>query len=203
MIPEFGHFALILGLSVALLQAIVPMWGAQVSSRASNYFMMLSRPLTVAQFVFVLVSFVCLGHAFVVDDFSVQYVANHSNSLLPLQYKISAIWGGHEGSLLLWALVLAAWSLCVALFSQQLPLDMLARVLSVMGMISIGFFLFILLTSNPFDRYLPNYPSDGADLNPLLQDFGLIVHPSDAVCRLCWFFSRVCVCHRGAIEWKA
>jgi cytochrome c-type biogenesis protein CcmF len=124
-----------------------------------------------------MISFICLGYAFATDDFSVAYVANHSNSQLPAQYKLSAIWGGHEGSLLLWALILTGWTLAVSIFSKDLPLDMLARVLSVMGMISIGFILFLLLTSSPFERYLPRFPADGADLNPLLQDFGLIVHP--------------------------
>ncbi len=174
MIPEIGHFALILGFALAIVQAILPMWGAQTGHSAM---MQSARSLATGQFVFVLISFFCLGVAFVEDDFSVQYVANHSNSLLPLQYKISAIWGGHEGSLLLWALILAGWTLAVVIFGQQLPTDMLARVLAVMGMISVGFMSFILLTSNPFDRYLPNFPSEGADLNPLLQDFGLIVHP--------------------------
>jgi len=174
MIPEIGHFALILAFAIAVLQAIVPMWGAQ---RNVPVLMFSARSFATGQFVFVLVSFICLGIAFVQDDFTVQYVANHSNSLLPIQYKISAIWGGHEGSLLLWALILAGWTIAVVIFSRQLPADMLARVLSVMGMISIGFLLFILLTSNPFDRFLPSFPSEGSDLNPLLQDFGLIVHP--------------------------
>jgi cytochrome c-type biogenesis protein CcmF len=129
------------------------------------------------QFFFIMVSFLCLGYAFATNDFSVAYVANHSNSRLPLQYQLSAIWGGHEGSLLLWALILSGWTLAVSIFSKDLPLDMLARVLSVMGMIAIGFVLFLILTSSPFERYLPRFPADGADLNPLLQDFGLIVHP--------------------------
>mgnify|MGYP000155493123 CR=1 FL=1 len=174
MVPEIGHFALILSLILASILSVIPMWGAAVNHAQS---MSLARPLAVGHFVFLLVSFFCLGYAFVHDDFSVQYVANHSNTLLPLQYKISAIWGGHEGSLLLWALTLGGWTTAVVIFSRQLPLDMLSRVLSVMGMISVGFLLFIILTSNPFARYLPNFPSEGSDLNPLLQDFGLIVHP--------------------------
>jgi len=172
--PEIGQYALLLGLSFSVLQAVLPMWG--VASK-NGLLIHLARPLASAQFVFILISFLCLGYAFVQDDFSVQYVANHSNSLLPIQYKISAIWGGHEGSLLLWALILAGWTVSVVMFSKQLPREMLARVLSIMGMISIGFLLFIVMTSNPFDRYLPNFPQDGADLNPLLQDFGLIIHP--------------------------
>ena len=174
MIPELGHFSLILALAISVLLSVLPIWGAA----SKNFWLMSSsRSLATGQFVFMLISFVCLGYAFVNNDFSVQYVANHSNSLLPMQYKISAIWGGHEGSLLLWGLIMSGWTWAVVLFSRQLPLDILARVLSVMGMISVGFLLFILLTSNPFSRYLPNFPQEGADLNPLLQDFGLIVHP--------------------------
>ena len=174
IIPEIGHYALLLAFSLALLQSVLPMWGV---ARNNVFLSSMARPLASGQFVFMLISFVCLGYAFVNNDFSVQYVANHSNSLLPIQYKISAIWGGHEGSLLLWALILSAWTVAVVIFSRQLPQDMLARVLSVMGMISIGFLLFIIMTSNPFDRYLPSFPQEGSDLNPLLQDFGLIVHP--------------------------
>lgn len=174
MIPEVGHFALILGFCIAILQSIIPLWGVL---QQKTWQMAASRSLACGQFVFVFASFICLGIAFVADDFSVQYVANHSNSLLPLQYKISAIWGGHEGSLLLWGLILSGWTISVALFGRQLPIDMLARVLSIMGMISVGFLSFILLTSNPFSRFLPNSPAEGADLNPLLQDFGLILHP--------------------------
>jgi cytochrome c-type biogenesis protein CcmF len=172
--PEIGHLALVIALSLSVLLAIVPLWG---TLRNNLLCMNLARPIAWGQFVFMLISFICLGIAFVQDNFSVQYVANHSNTLLPLQYKISAIWGGHEGSLLLWALILSGWIASVVLFSKQLPLDILARVLSVMGMISIGFLLFIIMTSNPFDRYLPQFPVEGSDLNPLLQDFGLIVHP--------------------------
>lgn len=174
MIPELGHFALILALLLSVLLATLPLVGVVTKTA---WLSASGRSLAVGQFVFILFSFVCLGHAFVNDDFTVQYVANHSNSLLPIQYKISAIWGGHEGSLLLWSLTLAGWTIAVAVFSQQLPREMLARVLAIMGMISIGFLLFILITSNPFSRYLPDSPTEGADLNPLLQDFGLIVHP--------------------------
>jgi len=179
MIPELGLFSLILALVLAVLQAAGPMFGAAGlgKTRHNISLMRASRSLASGQFVFVAFSFACLTAAFLNDDFSVQYVANHSNTLLPTAFKVSAVWGGHEGSLLLWALILATWTIAVALFSRQLPLDMLARVLSVMGMISVGFLSFILLTSNPFSRYLPNFPSEGADLNPLLQDFGLIVHP--------------------------
>lgn len=174
MVPELGLFALVLALGLTTLQALVPLYG---SIRNNVTCMSASRSLATGQFVFVALSFACLTYAFITDDFSVQYVANHSNTLLPTAFKVSAVWGGHEGSLLLWALTLSGWTLAVALLSRQLPLIVLARVLSVMGMISIGFLLFILVTSNPFDRYLPTFPQEGADLNPLLQDFGLIVHP--------------------------
>ncbi len=174
MIPEYGHFALILALCLALLQAGVPLWGA---IKGNAYYMALSRSLAIGQFVFIAIAFVVLSYLFLQDDFSVVVVASHSNSQLPWVYKLSAVWGNHEGSLLLWVFILSIWSLAVAVFSKQLPLDMLARVLSVMGMISVGFLLFSLLTSNPFARHLPNFPADGSDLNPLLQDPGLIIHP--------------------------
>ena len=174
MIPEYGHFALILALCLAILQSLLPALGVWRSNAA---LMATSRSLAAGQFVFIALSFAVLTWLFLQDDFSVVVVASHSNSQLPWFYKFSAVWGNHEGSLLLWVLILAVWSLAVAIFSRQLPLDMLARVLSVMGMISVGFLLFSLLTSNPFARHLPNSPADGADLNPLLQDPGLIIHP--------------------------
>ncbi len=174
MLPELGHFALIVALAFAAMQAVVPLMGA---STGRVQWMLMSRPLVWGQFAFLLISFVILAISFVNDDFSVAYIATNSNSHLPVQYKISAVWGAHEGSLLLWVLLLAVWSLAVSIFSRNLPLDMLARALAVMGMISVGFLLFMLFTSNPFDRLLPNFPVDGRDLNPLLQDFGLIVHP--------------------------
>ncbi|MEE8057597.1 MAG: heme lyase CcmF/NrfE family subunit [Pseudomonadales bacterium] len=174
MIPEYGHFALILALCLALLQSFVPLWGAL---RADHHWMALSRSLAVGQFTFIAIAFAVLSTLFLQDDFSVVIVAAHSNSQLPWIYKLSAVWGNHEGSLLLWVFILSGWSLAVAIFSRQLPLDMLARVLSVMGMISLGFLLFLLLTSNPFARHLPHFPGEGSDLNPLLQDPGLIIHP--------------------------
>jgi len=174
MIPEIGEFALILSLCLSLFLAVVPLYGAAVNNQL---WMNFAKPLARGQFFFLLISFLCLAYSFSVDDFSVAYVANHSNSKLPIQFKISAVWGGHEGSLLLWAFILSGWTLAVSIFSRSLPLDMLARVLSVMGMIAVGFISFLLFTSSPFGRYLPNSPEDGADLNPLLQDFGLIVHP--------------------------
>src|SRR5690554_1545825 len=165
MIPELGHLALILALCLAIILAIVPLVGSYIRDAG---WMGYARPLAAGQFALTLLSFLCLTWAF---------VANHSNSLLPIYYRISAVWGGHEGSLLLWVLTLTGWTFAVAAFSRQLPLDMVARVLSVMGMISIGFMFFVLMTSNPFDRYLPHSPMDGTDLNPLLQDIGLILHP--------------------------
>jgi len=173
MIPELGLFALILALCVSIVQGIVPIAGAQLGYRS---WIAIARPAAQAQFVFVALAFGCLVYTFVVNDFSVRYVAMQSNSLLPMMYRISAVWGGHEGSMLLWVLILGVWSIAVSVFSKNLPDDMVARVLGVMGLISVGFYLFVLLTSNPFDRLLP--PAiDGRDLNPLLQDPGLIIHP--------------------------
>ena len=174
MTAEFGHVALIVALCLSVVQAIVPMVGSFAGYRT---WMRLGHSLALGQLVFVAISFVCLTMAFLQDDFSLQYVANNSNTLLPTQFKISAVWGAHEGSLLLWALILALWSAAVALFSRHLPLELSSRVLSILGAISVGFGLFILLTSNPFARILPFSPTEGGDLNPLLQDFGLIVHP--------------------------
>ncbi len=174
MIPEIGEFSLILSLCLSALLAFIPLYGTIISNQLwMNY----AKPLVNGQFLFLSISLICLGYSFTVDDFSVAYVANNSNSQLPIQFKISAIWGGHEGSLLLWAFILSGWTLAVSIFSRALPLDMLARVLAVMGMIAVGFIAFLLFTSSPFSRYLPQFPADGKDLNPLLQDFGLIVHP--------------------------
>ena len=174
MIAEYGHFALILALALALMQAIIPQIGAFVGNRL---WISTVRPLVAAQTLFVLISFGCLIFLFLNDDFSVRYVAENSNTLLPDRYKISAVWGAHEGSLLLWVFILALWSLAVSIFSANLPAHLVARVLAVMGFISVGFYFFLLFTSNPFDRSLPFFPSEGADLNPLLQDVGLIFHP--------------------------
>lgn len=174
MVPELGHFALILAFALSIALAIVPLWGSYQGNVA---WMQSSRSLSTGFFTFVLISFVCLCYAFLNDDFSVVYVAGHSNTLLPVEYKLSAVWGGHEGSLLLWVLILSAWTFAVAIFSRGMPLEMVSRVLSVMGMIAVGFCSFVLLTSNPFDRNFPNVPREGGDLNPLLQDPGLIIHP--------------------------
>jgi cytochrome c-type biogenesis protein CcmF len=173
MIPELGHFALIVALCVALVQGTLPLVGAHQRRQA---WIALARPAAVAQALLIAVAFGCLTAAFVQNDFSVQYVAGNSNSLLPLPYRVAAVWGGHEGSLLLWSLMLVVWTLAVALFSRQLPDHMVARVLGVLGLVSAGFLLFILFTSNPFERLLPG-AEEGRDLNPLLQDPGLIIHP--------------------------
>jgi cytochrome c-type biogenesis protein CcmF len=172
--PEFGELALIMALVVAVLQTLVPLWGVY---RGNSLLMAYSRPLAAAQALLLLVSLVALAWCFVTDDFSVTYVASNSNSALPTPFKISAVWGAHEGSLLLWVTMLGSWGLAVALFSRSLPLPMLARVLGIMGLVASCFILFTLETSNPFSRSLPSIPGEGADLNPLLQDFGLIVHP--------------------------
>ena len=174
MVPELGHLALILALCLSLVQATLPLLGAW---RGDRLWMSLAVPAARGQFFMLAVSFACLTWAFMVDDFSVAYVANNSNSALPWYYKFSAVWGAHEGSLLLWGLILGGWTWAVSVFSRQLPEVMLARVLAVMGMIGIGFLLFLIVTSNPFERLLPHIPADGRDLNPLLQDIGLILHP--------------------------
>ncbi len=173
MIPELGHFAMILALCIALVQGTLPLIGAQTGNLT---LMSLARSATLGQFVFITIAFLCLTYSFIVNDFSVLYVASHSNTALPLEFRISAVWGAHEGSLLLWAFILSAWTLAVAIFSRSLPQAMVARVLAVMGLISVGFLLFMLATSNPFDRLFPA-ALEGRDLNPLLQDPGLIFHP--------------------------
>ncbi len=173
MIAELGNFALILALSVACVLAVFPMLGSYL---AQPRWMTLARPAALLQLLLVTISYVALTSTFVNGDFSVLYTANTSNSQLPLIYKISGVWGGHEGSILLWVWVLAIWTGAVAIFSKHMPLVLLARVLSVLGFISIGFMLFVLLTSNPFERLFP-VPLDGASLNPLLQDPGMAAHP--------------------------
>ena len=173
MIAELGHFALVLALCVALAMAVLPLVGA---SRGNARWMAFARPAAAAQFLLVSLAFCALAWSFAQNDFSVAYVAQHSNSKLPLQYRLSAVWGGHEGSLLLWILMLAGWTLAVAIASRSLPETLVARTLGVLGLVGAGFHSFILFTSNPFDR-LAQMPADGRDLNPLLQDPGLIFHP--------------------------
>ncbi|PMH41011.1 c-type cytochrome biogenesis protein CcmF [Vibrio sp. 10N.286.49.B3] len=174
MIAEIGHFALILSLGLAILLSALPLYGA---SRNNTMLMNTARPLSWGMFLLLFISFVILCWSFYVNDFTVEYVANNSNSLLPWYYRITAVWGGHEGSLLLWVLIQAGWTVAVASFSRGMPQESVARVLAIMGLITVGFLLFVILTSNPFTRTLPFFPIDGRDLNPLLQDPGLIVHP--------------------------
>ena len=173
MIPEIGHFALILALLLALVQGVLPLIGA---ARGVPAWMALARPAAQGQALFVALAFSCLAWSFVNNDFSVLNVATNSNSQLPLHYRFAATWGSHEGSLLLWVFMLSGWALAVSLLSRHLPEDMVARVLGVMGLVAVGFLLFLLLTSNPFDRLIPA-AADGRDLNPLLQDPGMVIHP--------------------------
>ncbi|HTQ77040.1 MAG TPA: heme lyase CcmF/NrfE family subunit, partial [Burkholderiales bacterium] len=173
MIPELGHFSLILALAMALVQGTLPLYGA---ARRIPAFVALARPAAQGQFVFVTLAFGALAWSFAHNDFSVLYVANNSNSALPLRYRIAAVWGGHEGSILLWVQILAVWMLAVALLSRSLPQALVARILGVMGLVSVGFLSFMLFTSNPFERLLPP-AADGRDLNPLLQDPGMVFHP--------------------------
>ncbi len=173
MIPEIGHFALWLAVGVTLILGTFPLIGAQ---RGREDWIAIARPATFALFALVLFSYGCLIRSFLVNDFSVLNVASHSNSALPTVYRFAAAWGSHEGSMLLWLLMLCSWGMAVALFSRNLPRPVLARILSVMGLLSLGVLLFVLLTSNPFERLFP-VPADGNDLNPQLQDPGMVIHP--------------------------
>ncbi|MGL6214860.1 heme lyase CcmF/NrfE family subunit, partial [Billgrantia desiderata] len=174
MIPEIGHFALVIALLFAIVQSVVPLAGAALRR---PLWMAYARPMAAGQFLFVAIAYAALTASYMLDDFSVLNVANNSNSMLPWYYKFSAVWGNHEGSVLLWSMMLAGWGYFAVRYSRELPRDMVARVISVLGMVCVGFLLFILVTSNPFERLLPQMPQDGADLNPLLQDIGLIMHP--------------------------
>ncbi len=173
MIAELGNISLITALAMAIMQCFFPILGA---AKSNQTWMSLARPTARLQFLFVLIAFMILVYSFLVNDFSIAYVANNSNTLLPWFYRFSAVWGAHEGSLLLWVLILNIWTIAVTFFSRHLPEHFLSRVIGVMGLVSIGFLLFMLFTSNPFERLFP-VPVDGADLNPLLQDIGLIIHP--------------------------
>ena len=173
MLPELGQVALVLALLVALLQAVLPLAGAH---RGVAPWMAVARPAAYAQLALVALAYGLLTHAFITQDFSVGYVAQHSNTLLPTIYRITAVWGSHEGSLLLWTLVIALWTAAVARFSHSLPATVSARVLGVMGVVAAGFLAFLIFTSNPFARLLPA-AVEGRDLNPLLQDPGMIIHP--------------------------
>ncbi|MEZ9714506.1 heme lyase CcmF/NrfE family subunit [Vibrio cyclitrophicus] len=174
MIAEIGHFAMLLSLGLALLLSVLPLYGA---ARNNTLLMNSARPLSWGMFGFLAISFFILCYAFYTNDFTIQYVASNSNSQLPWYYRITAVWGAHEGSLLLWVLIQAGWTVAVATFSRGMPQESVARVLAIMGLITVGFLLFIIVTSNPFLRTLPFFPVDGRDLNPLLQDPGLIIHP--------------------------
>ncbi len=173
MIPELGQFALALALAVSLALAFLSLVGA---ARGNAAWMAVARPAAQSLALLVAFAFGALTYVFVTNDFSVAYAAEHSNSALPLQYRIAGVWGGHEGSLLLWCLMLGVWMTAVTFFSGHLPEEMVARVLGVMGLVSAGFLAFMLFTSNPFDRLFP-VPADGRDLNPLLQDPGMVMHP--------------------------
>ena len=174
MIAELGNYGLAFALALSIFLAILPLVGAE---KGNAKLMALGRPLTWAMFLALSLSFGLLFYLFAVNDFSVQYVVNNSNSTLPLQYRLSAVWGSHEGSLLLWIWLLALWAVGVATFTRKMPEEAVARVLSVMGLISIGFMVFIIFSSNPFNRTFPDFPADGRELNPMLQDVGLIFHP--------------------------
>jgi len=174
LLPELGHFALILALCLCVLLGTFPLYGA---ATGNVRYMGLARPLVAGVFVFIGLAYVLLTYSFAIDDFSVTYIQQHSNTLLPFRYKLTAVWGGHEGSFLLWTFMLAGWMLAVAVFSRSMPIEFVARVLGVLGLLSVGYLLFMLATSNPFDRIVPLPPADGADLNSALQDFGFIVHP--------------------------
>jgi len=174
MMPEIGNYLLCLALGIALVLTLWPVWGI---SRQNARLIALARPLAWALFLAILGAFITLVYAFVVNDFTVQYVAGNSNTALPVWYRVAATWGAHEGSLLLWVLLMSGWTCAVAALSRRMPVESVARVLAVMGMINFGFLLFILFTSNPFTRTLPAFPIEGRELNPLLQDIGLIFHP--------------------------
>jgi len=173
MIPEFGHYALILALCVALIQGVLPLVGAHHGRRE---WLMLARPAAQTVFLLLAIAFLILAWSFYVNDFSVLYVAEHSNSQLPVVYRLGAVWGGHEGSLLLWIFLLSTWTILVAQLSKALDEFMVARVIGVLGLVTSGLLLFVLTTSNPFMRLLPA-AQDGRSLNPLLQDPGLVFHP--------------------------
>ncbi|WP_404402027.1 heme lyase CcmF/NrfE family subunit [Idiomarina seosinensis] len=174
MIAEAGHLSIAIALAFSVLLAGYALYGAW---RGHGGIMSYARPLALGQFLFTAIAFALLVAAFVINDFSIAYVAANSNTQLPVHYRVTAVWGAHEGSFLLWMLMQSGWIGAVALFSRSIPLPMVARVLGILGLISIGFYLFMLSVSNPFDRSLPMIPVDGRDLNPLLQDPGMIIHP--------------------------
>jgi cytochrome c-type biogenesis protein CcmF len=174
MHAEYGHYLLFLAFFISIALGVIPMLGTFIKQ---PFLIATARPLTILLFCSLCFALVLLAYSFLIDDFSVAYVASHSNSLLPDRFKFSAVWGGHEGSLLLWVFILSAWMLAVSILGKHLPPLNYARILSVLGWIACGFIAFLLFTSNPFERTLPFIPIDGTDLTPLLQDFGLIIHP--------------------------
>ena len=174
MLPEIGQFTLILACVLSFLQMVYPLYGVKTGHQGA---IRSARILTILQFIAVACSFAILVYSFLINDFTIGYIATNSNSAMPWYFRFSAVWGAHEGSLLLWVFLLATWSIAVALLSKRLPIESIARVLAVLGLLSFGFYLFVILTSNPFERTLPYFPIDGRDLNPLLQDFGLVIHP--------------------------
>ncbi len=173
MLPELGQFSLILAACLSLVLAVVPLLGVQ---KGVGSWIALARPTAFGQTFFMMVSYGILTASFINHDFSVLYVASNSNTQLPFMYLVAGVWGSHEGSLLLWALILSLWTTAVALFSKNLPTELMARVLSIMGAVALGFLLFVIFTSNPFERIFP-IPAEGRDLNPLLQDPGMAIHP--------------------------
>ncbi len=173
ILPEIGLFSLIIALCMSLVLAIVPQIGVH---KGIAKWIAVAKPVAIGQLAFVLLSYLCLTYAFITHDFSIEYVALNSNTHLPFIYRIAAVWGSHEGSLLLWVLILSIWTTAVAIFSKALPIELSARVLAVMGAVAVGFMLFIVFTSNPFLRVFP-IPAEGKDLNPLLQDPGMAIHP--------------------------
>ncbi|MCP4146001.1 MAG: cytochrome c biogenesis protein CcsA, partial [bacterium] len=174
MIPEIGNMALSFALALAVVQFVLPLAGIRNNQWRLA---LLAKPAAIGQFIFVSIAFFSLTWSFYTNDFSVTYVAKNSNRFLPTAYRLGATWGGHEGSLLLWAYILSCWTFAVTLFSKSLPALTRVRVLAILGGVSIGFISFILFTSNPFDRLLPVFPVDGSELNPLLQDPGMVFHP--------------------------
>ena len=170
---ELGHFSLVLALTLSIVQSTAPIWGAH---KNDSGLMQIGTWTSNGVFVLLAISFGCLTHAYVTSDFSVANVWNNSHSLQPLLYKYTSVWGNHEGSMLLWVLILGFFAALVAVFGQNLPPQLKANVLGVQGWIMTAFLLFVVLTSNPFERLIPA-PPDGQDLNPILQDIGLAIHP--------------------------
>ena len=199
MTGELGNYCLVLALCVAIAQAVIPMLGAAKNKQS---WMAFSRAAAYTQWGLIASAYGLLTYAFITHDYSIAYVANTSNNAQPLLYRISGVWGAHEGSLLLWVLILATWTALVARFSRGIPRDMVARVLSVLAMVSIGFLSFTIFTSNPFARLL-NVPLDGRELNPLLQDPGLAIHPPMLYMGYVGFSVVFSFCDRRDVERQA